>query len=82
MALGLRFYCNWELAFQVISGQSSCLYPYLVRFLAAHTSLSLDGVQQKDFWEVGRIYYGLASPPSFWLFPNSSQLYHTGSTTH
>lgn len=36
-----------------------CLYPHLVRFLAAHTSLRLDGVRQKDFREVGRTYYGL-----------------------
>ena len=34
-------------------------------FLVACTSLSQYGFQRECFWEVGRIYYGLASPPSF-----------------
>ena len=41
-------------------------------FLLANASLRQDGSQSKGFWEVGRTYYGLAPPPSFWFLPNSS----------
>ena len=40
-------------------------------FLVVHASLSQDGFQHEDFWEVGRTYYQLASPPSFWPLLNS-----------
>ena len=41
-------------------------------FLVARASLSQDGFQHEGFWEVGRTYYGLASPPfSFQPLPNS-----------
>ena len=40
-------------------------------FLGVLASLSQDGFQWGGFWEVGRTY-GLASPVSFWPFPNSS----------
>ena len=33
-------------------------------------SLSQDGFQHEGFWEVGRMYFGLASPPSFWPLPD------------
>ena len=33
-------------------------------FLVEHASLSQDGFQREGFWEVGRTYYGLTSPPS------------------
>ena len=35
------------------------------------SSLSQDGFQREGFWEVGRTYFELASPPSFWPLPNS-----------
>ena len=63
------------LAFRVVSGPSSCSCPYLVSpgpFLVARATLSQDSFQRERFWEVGRTYHGLASPPSFWPLPNSS----------
>ena len=62
-------------SFWVVSGQSSCLYHIWsdsASFLVAHKSLSQDGFQHRGFWEVGRTYYGLASPSPFWPFLNSS----------
>ena len=46
------------LASRVVSGQSSCLCPYLVQFLVTHASLSQGGFQRHSFWDVGRTYYG------------------------
>ena len=63
------------LAFQVVSGQSSCLCLHLVQsgpFLVVRASLSHDGFHREGFWEVGETYYGLVSPPLLdpsWVFP-------------
>ena len=67
------------LAFQIVSGQSSCSYPYLIwlsillnsplAFLARTSQPRWIPVQ--GFWEFGRTYCGLTSPPSFWPLSNS-----------
>ena len=55
-------------AFQVFSGQSSCLCPCLVLTQGLpwcmHASLSHNGFQHEGCWEVVRTYQGLASLPS------------------
>ena len=47
------------------SSFSACIWSDSGPFLVAHTSLIQDGFQREGFWEVGRAYSGLASPPSF-----------------
>ena len=74
MARSLRVY-GGGVSFQVVSGQSSCLtriWPDSGPFLVVCTSLSQDRFQHEGFWQVGRTYYELASPPSFRPLPNSS----------
>jgi len=66
-AHGLRFRGD-GVSFEVVSGQSFCLahiYSDSASFLVVPASLSQDGFQHEGFWEIGRTYYGLASPPSF-----------------
>ena len=67
------------LAFQaVLANHHSCAYIWswaLGFFLVVYVSLSHDGFQSEGFWEVGRTYYGLASPPSFWPLLNSPQFF-------
>ena len=60
------------------SGQSSCLahiWSHSGSFLVVHASLSQDGFQCKGFWEVGRTYCILASPPSLCPLLNTSGLF-------
>lgn len=59
---------------ELVSGQSSCLahiWSDSGSLLVEGSSLSQDGFQPEGFWEVGRTYNGLASPPSFWPLLNS-----------
>ena len=59
------------------SGQSACLahvWSHSGSFLVVHASLSQDGFQRKGFWEVGRTYCILASPPSLWPLSNTPGL--------
>ena len=74
MAWSLRFYGD-RVSFWVASGQVSCLLPKfgLGSLLVVWASLSQDGFQCEGFWEVGGIYYGLVSPPSF-QFSSVAQL--------
>ena len=59
------------IAVGLISGWSSANQCDLGSLLVANPSLSWDGFQCEEFWEVGRAC-GLESPLSFWLFLNSS----------
>ena len=79
MAEALGFMVTW-LAFWVVSGQSSCLCPYLVQFLVVPASLSQDDFQREGFWEVGRTYYGLVSLSSFWPLPRASNCWQLVSS--
>ena len=66
VACSLRVYDD-GVSFQVVSGQSSCLaciWSDSGSFLGARISLTQEGLQHEGVWEVGRTYYGLASPPS------------------
>ena len=45
-------------------------HPWFFQVVCA--SLVQDGFKHEGFWEVGRTYYGLASPPCFWPLSNSS----------
>ena len=59
MACCLRVYGGGGVSFWIDSGQSSCLWSYLVWsgfFLVGRASLSQDGFQREGVWEVGRIY--------------------------
>ena len=59
VACSLRV-CGNRVSFPVVSGQSSCLFPYLVRLRA---SLAADSVKMSSSARAsGRTYYRLTSP--------------------
>ena len=55
----------------LVSGLSLASHSDSGSSLVVRASLSQDGFQREGFWEVDWTY-GLASPLSFWPFPNSS----------
>ena len=55
---------------KLVSGLSLANHSDSGSFLVADSSLNQGGFQRKEFWEIGRMYYGPASPP----FCDASQI--------
>lgn len=69
-------------------GFPSCLWPIILPVPTLGQTLgpscpcvflSQDGFRRQGFCDIGQTYYVLASPPSFWILPNSPSKFSAGA---